>query len=144
MRGLTTATLHGLEPNARARQTLVDDGVLEADHVLDATLASIPLPDASVDLAFTSGVLIHVPEEALDRAYSELHRVSRRYIACIEYFAPTPEIVRYRGEEDLLFKRDFGDHWLTLFPSMRVVGTGFFWRRTTGLDNLTWWLFEKS
>ena len=43
----------------------------------------------------------------------------------------------------MLFKRDFGGHWMDLYPDLRLVGNGFFWRRSTGLDNITWWLFEK-
>ena len=45
--------------------------------------------------------------------------------------------------ENRLFKRDFGGLWLDTCPDLRVVAYGFAWKRLTGLDNLTWWLFEK-
>lgn len=49
----------------------------------------------------------------------------------------------YRGHDDRLFKRDFGGYWLDHFSDLWTVAYGFAWKRITGLDNLTWWLFEK-
>ena len=72
------------------------------------------------------------------------HRVARRYIVCVEYFSDQPETIPYRGHSEVLFKRDFGSLWLDCFPDLRVLDYGFFWKRLTGLDNLTWWLFEKG
>ena len=42
-----------------------------------------------------------------------------------------------------MFKRDFGGFFLEHFPDWRVLDYGFAWKQLTGLDNLTWWLFEK-
>ena len=134
---------YALEPNAKARQILVLDRVLPADHVLDGTVERIDLADDSIDLVFTSGVLIHVAPEHLEAGCREMHRVARRYLLTIEYFASEPEEKTYRGETGLLFKRDFGAFWLELFPTLSVIDYGFFWRHATGLDNLTWWLFAK-
>ena len=61
----------------------------------------------------------------------------------IEYFAAEPEEKRYRGQDGLLFKRDFGAFWLEMFPELELIDYGFFWKHATGLDNLTWWLFRK-
>ena len=36
-----------------------------------------------------------------------------------------------------------GGFWLDHLPGLRVIAYGFSWKRLTGLDNLTWWLFEK-
>ncbi|MDX2193361.1 MAG: methyltransferase domain-containing protein [Gemmatimonadales bacterium] len=143
LRQLTDAELVGVEPNPDARARLVADGVVPPTHAIEGSLARLPLPDASVDLAFTCGVLIHVPPFALDEALDELHRVSARWIVAIEYFAVKPETVVYRGEDDLLFKRDFGSAWLDRFPDLEPVDCGFLWRRTTGWDDATWWLFRK-
>ena len=49
-----------------------------------------------------------------------------------------------RRRTGLLFKRDFGALWMDRFHGLRIVDYGFFWKRATGLDNLTWWLFEKG
>lgn len=140
---LVAADLHAVEPNPAARATLAASGLLPASNVHDAVGDALPFADGAVDLAFTCGVLIHVAPERLEATCREMHRVSSRYIACIEYFAATPEEKLYRGHAARLFKRDFGGFWWDLFPRMRLVDHGFFWRRTTGLDDLTWWLFEK-
>jgi pseudaminic acid biosynthesis-associated methylase len=135
--------LWGLEPNDKARERLVADGVVAPERALAGSAAAIAAPDRSIDLVFTSGVLIHVPPDMLGASCREMHRVARRYIACIEYFADQPAAVPYRGRSDLLFKRDFGAFWMETAPDLAIVDYGFFWRTATGLDNLTWWLFEK-
>lgn len=141
---LTPATLYALEPNARARGQIVEDGVVPPERVMDGTASAIPLPDAACDLAFTSGVLIHIHPDHLLAATTDIVRVARRYVVCIEYFADKPEEATYRGRPGLLFKRDFGSFYLDHFPELVPIGCGFAWRRLTGLDNVTWWLFRKG
>lgn len=143
LRCVTGADLWAVEPNTKARGVLVDEGVVGADRVVDAIATSIPLADGAVDLAFTSGVLIHIHPDDLLRSCREIHRVSRRYIACIEYFSDKPEEINYRGHDGFLFKRDFGGFWMDSFPDLQLLDYGFTWKRATGLDNLTWWIFEK-
>ena len=140
---LSEAELWVVEPNTSARARLEADKVLPTDHVLDGAASKIPLPDAAVDFAFTSGVLIHIHPDQLAASCAEIYRVSGRYIAAIEYFSPEPTSVAYRGHDGQLFKRDFGDFWLDSHPDLALVDYGFFWKRASGLDNLTWWLFRK-
>jgi pseudaminic acid biosynthesis-associated methylase len=144
LRRLTDARFIAVEPNAKARQRLLDDRIVEPGDVHDGLLSKIQLPDGCVDLSFTSGVLIHVPPSDLLASISELVRVSRRYVVCIEYFSDKPEEIPYRGETEALFKRDFGSFYLENFPQLRVLDYGFAWKAMTGLDNLTWQLFEKD
>jgi len=144
LRTLTGAELYALEPNQQARETLVRDQVVPADHVLEGIATHIGLRDGAVDLAFTSGVLIHIHPDDLLASCQEIHRVARRYIVCVEYFSDKAEVIPYRGHMDRLFKRDFGGFWLDHFADLRVVDYGFLWKRLTGLDNLTWWVFEKA
>ena len=143
LRGLTTAKLIAVEPNARARGILVADGVVSKGNALDGIAAHMELSDGAVDLVFTSGVLIHIHPDDLLASCREIHRVSRRYICCIEYFAQEPQEIEYRGHSGMLFKRDFGSFWLDNFPDLSVLGYGFAWKRLTGLDDVTWWLLEK-
>jgi pseudaminic acid biosynthesis-associated methylase len=143
LRQLTRAELHAIEPNAHARQQVLDDRVLERGRLHDATLAQLPFGDASVDLVFTSGVLIHVPPDRLERAMQEVHRVSRKYVLAVEYFSVKPEAAEYRGQTGIMWKRDFGGAYLDMFPDLVPIDVGFLWRRTTGCDDATWWLFRK-
>jgi len=135
---ITEATLMAVEPNRFARN------LIPFDCVVDGTAQSMPLPDGAAELVFTCGVLIHVNQPDLPAALDEIYRVSARYIACAEYFSAEPREQPYRGQNGLLFLRDFGAAWLDRFPDLSVVDNGFAWRKTTGLDNLTWTLFRKE
>lgn len=143
LRRLTDAEFYGVEPNAQARGVLIEHGIVPAANALDGLCSCIALQDASVDLVFTSGVLIHIHPDDLLASCQEIHRVTRRYLVCIEYFSDRPEEIAYRGQTESLFKRDFGGFFLEHFPDLRVLDYGFAWKQLTGLDNLTWWLFEK-
>ena len=143
LRQLSSARRYAVEPNDSARKILVQDGVVADDDVRDGIASTIIFSDGVADLGVTSGVLIHIHPENLAASLKEIHRCSKRWIACIEYFSDKPEMIPYRGFDDRLFKRDFGGLWLDSFSDLRVVAYGFAWKRVTGLDNLTWWLFEK-
>ena len=143
LRLLSAARCLAVEPNDKARGILVQDGIVAADDLRGGLASSIDFPDGAADLAFTSGVLIHVHPDQQLPSLKEIHRCAKRWIGCIEYFSDKPEMIPYRGHDDRLFKRDFGGFWLDSFPDLRVVAYGFAWKRVTGLDNLTWWLFEK-
>ena len=138
---VTEAQLWGLEPNENARNAL--NNVLPKDRIIDGSAENIPLPDQAVDMVFTSGVLIHIHPESLLRACSEIVRCARKYVICIEYFSDEPEMKRYRGQDEILFKRDFGSFYLDHFPDLKVIDCGFNWRRTTGIGNATWWIMRR-
>ena len=146
LRALTNvapAELFAVEPNANARDIVLRDAVLDDQHLFDAAGDNLPFEDGAIDLVFSCGVLIHIPEPALQKTVSEIHRVSRRYILCLEYFSRDPVEVPYHDQSDMLFKRDFGGLYLDLFPDLEIVDDGFFWRRSTGVDDLTWCLLKK-
>jgi len=138
------AEIHAVEPNEKARGILAEDKVLPAGHIYDAAADNLPLKDGAVDFVFTCGVLIHIAPENLLPSCREMHRVSGKYIACAEYFNPTPVEISYRGHSGVLFKRDFGGFWLDNFSDIQLIDYGFLWKRATGLDDLTWWLFQKT
>ncbi len=140
---ITDAVLHAVEPNEEALNTLIASEIIPPERALNGSLKALPFDDGSIDLVFTSGVLIHVPDDALDQAVSEILRVSGRYILTLEYFSPKPLSIPYHGHNDLLFKRDYGSLFLDACSDLEYVADGFFWKRVTGLDDLNWWLFQK-
>ena len=144
LRRISGATRYAVEPHAGARRVLVRDRVVAPQNLRDGVASAIDFPDGAVDLAFTSGVLIHIHPRDLLASCREIHRVARRYVVCIEYFSVEPEEIAYRGHRERLFKRDFGGYWMDHFPDLKLLGYGFVWRRATGLGNLTWWVFGKK
>ena len=138
------AEYFAIEPNKVARQKLLDDKIIPSSNVKDGVAMNIPFNDTMFDLVYTSVVLIHIHPDNLLEACCEIHRVSSRYLLCIEYFSKTPQEVQYRGNDGYLFKRDFGKYWMENFPDLSIVDYGFFWEPVTQLDDYTWWLFEKK
>ena len=132
--------LYGIEPQAyaveRARQRRPDFGVLQG------TAFDLPFRDGWFDLAFTSGVLIHIAPGDVGTAIDELYRVSRRWIVAIEYDGATEQAIAYRGNANALWKRDHGALWQSRHPDLRPI------RRlelgaADGYDDCTAHLFEK-
>ena len=140
---LLNATLYAVEPNQHARETLAKSEVLPEDHIFDATGSSIPLGDREVELSISCGVLIHIAPEDLLSTYSELYRVSSKYIVTNEYFSDKPEAIAYRGHTNKLFKRDFGALWTEYFSNLELVDYGFIWKGAGAQDNSNWWLHRK-
>lgn len=97
----------------------------------------------SADVVFTSGVLIHTHKDDLDNVMGKMFKSSKKHIVCVEYFSPTRREIEYRGAYNQLWSDDYGSMWLDKFP-VRCVGYGFMWKRASGLDDLTYWIFEKT
>jgi pseudaminic acid biosynthesis-associated methylase len=141
---LSPAELWAVEPNALARERLVADQVLPADHIKDGFASALPFADGSFDLTFTAGVLIHIHPNDLAASCKEIVRASSRYVLCVEYFSVEPREIPYRGHDAAMFSRDFGKFYLENCPSLRIVDYGVFWTGAGAVDDLMWWLFEKT
>ena len=131
-----------VEPNETALANLKDESI-PINFLSNSDAAKVPLPDYSYDLVFTSGLLIHIPDNDLIKVMGEAYRISSKWITCIEYFSAEPREVNYRGHDYAMWTRDYGSIYLKHFK-MRCLGCGFAWKPITGLDNLTFWLFEKT
>ena len=97
------------------------------------------------ELVFSMGVLIHVHPDELLETMRNMFNLSSRYIILGEYFSRTPIMINYRGEEDKLFKRDFGRYFVENFDCS-VIDYGFLWGNEfddAGFDDITYWVFEK-
>lgn len=141
LRELGVKELYAVEPQpyaverARARNPEL--------NVLCGTAFDLPFKDGFADLAFTSGVLIHIAPADIARAMAEIYRVSRRYIVAIEYDWPTEEEIKYRGNGDSLWKRPHGQMWQDAYPALRKLRQ-LELAPVDGYDNCTAHLFEKT
>ena len=140
LKRLGVTELYGIEPQLyaveRARWRGPQFGVLQG------TAFDLPFKDGWFDLAFTSGVLIHISPETIGGALDELHRVARRWIVAIEYDHPVEVEVPYRGNHGALWKRDHGAVWRARFPQLRELRT-LSLGAADGYDDCTAHLFEK-
>jgi pseudaminic acid biosynthesis-associated methylase len=121
MQSLGFTDLYGIEPaayavtQARARNPGLD--LLRADAM------DLPFKDDFFDFVFTCGVLIHIHPDDLAQAQREILRVSKRWVFGYEYFSDEPAEMDYRGNDGLLFKRDFSAAYQQLDPALAVVRT---------------------
>jgi hypothetical protein len=54
--------------------------------------------------------------------------------------------VTYRGNQGMLWKRDFAGDMMDMFPNLKLLNYGFHYRRDpryTLQDDQTWFLLEK-
>lgn len=130
----------GVDISARALERLRE--AVPGAHGVKGSARSLPFPDASFDLVFVAGVLIHQSEASVSKVIDELVRVSRRHVLAIEYAASQTEEVPYRGERGALFKRDYRVLFKNLHPQLELLKEGAL-DASGGWDDVAWWLFRK-
>lgn len=135
---------YAAEPNELALGLLMESGLLPKENIRADFAHQLGFPDGVADLAFTSGVLIHVPYDRLLASMREIHRCARKWIICGEYFAKQERMIPYRGTQETLWVRNYRDLWLESFPDLRLIQSWFADKVLTGLDDVNFWVFEKG
>lgn len=136
--------LHAIEPNVIAAVNITALGI--AKTVLNMSIEEIDVSRDNrpvAEVAFTSGLLIHIHPDKLEAAMKRIVSLSSKYVVCLEYFAPECRELPYRGMDNALWANDFGSLYIDKF-GLVCIGHYFFWKRVTGLDNLTGWIFRKG
>lgn len=139
---LPSAQLSAVEINEKAASELqsnLPDFDLRVSSILDFQ------PEATWDLVFTKGVLIHINPDKLPIVYELMHRAPSRYVLVSEYYNPKPTEITYRGHTGKLFKRDFAGDMFDKFSDLHIVDYGFVYHRDPHFpqDNMMWFLMEK-
>jgi pseudaminic acid biosynthesis-associated methylase len=141
---LPMCALSGIEINAKAIQTLKNISDIQ---IFEGSILGFSSKDlGQFDLTFTSGVLIHINPDKLQEVYSKLYDCSNKYILVKEYYNPKPVEVKYRGNSERLFKRDFAGEIMDLYPDLELVDYGFQYHRDNNfpMDDSTWFLLKKN
>ena len=135
-------TMHGIEINPEAARQLAE--FIGRENVTEGSIIDVQPPDC--DFAMIKGVLIHINPEMLQQVYTRLVAATRRYLLVAEYYNPTPVTIKYRGNDDRLFKRDFAGEIIDSHPEMTLVNYGFVYHRDPVFpqDDVTWFLLEKK
>jgi pseudaminic acid biosynthesis-associated methylase len=111
--------LTGIEINAGVVQEA--QSRLPSVKILEGSALRIPLGDASFDLVFTSGLLIHIAPRDLPAAMKEIHRCAKTWIWGLEYYAPQTTEIPYRGRSGLLWKADYARLYTQTLPDLELV-----------------------
>lgn len=115
----------------------------ELDKAFNGAIEKSKL-ERKFDLVFTMGVLIHIHPNNLHAIMQKIYDYSDKFILIGEYFNRTPVMLKYHGQENKLFKQDFGKLFIENF-SVTLVDYGFLWGHiydSAGFDDITWWLFK--
>ncbi len=112
--------------------------------IINSTIIEKIPSSKKYDLVFTKGVLIHINPNELEKVYKNIYEYSLRYIFIAEYYNPEPVSVDYRGQKDLLFKRDFAGELIDKYK-LNLVDYGFIYHRDKFFpkDDINWFLLEK-
>ena len=103
-------------------------------NFIQGSAFDVPFKDNFFDLVFTAGVLIHIAPNDIKNVMSEIHRVTKKYIWGMEYFAEKYTEVEYRGNKELLWKTDFAKLYLDTFKDIKKVKEEKF--KYTGTGNV--------
>lgn len=90
-------------------------------NIIQGSGFDIPFKDKFFDLAFTSGVLIHISPNDINVILDEIYRVSKRYIWGFEYFSDVHTEIAYRGNDDKMWKANFAKLFMDRFPDLKLV-----------------------
>ncbi len=95
--------------------------LLPGAKIACASGLALPFGDASFDVVFTSGVLIHVAPADLNGMFLEMARCARRYVWGFEYFAAELSEIPYRGHAGYLWKGDYSRLLSETCPDLQLV-----------------------
>ena len=133
--------LYGIE----LQQDAVEKAKTRTRHIniIQGSSFDIPFKDGFFDLVFTSGLLIHIPPNDLKDVFSEMVRVSRKYIWGMECFAPQYTAVQYHGKVNLFWKTDFVRIFLSDFKIFKCVKEEKFIYKNDGNVDMMYLLKRK-
>tara|TARA_B100000963_G_C22559728_1_gene640759 strand:- start:347 stop:964 length:618 start_codon:yes stop_codon:yes gene_type:complete len=139
---LSVVELNAVEINSKAVSVLKKLDI--CNKVIEDSMINFK-NEKKYDLSFTSGVLIHINPDFLKKAYETLYNSSKKYILIIEYYNPTPVTIKYRGNIEKLYKRDFAGDIMKLFSDVKLLDYGFRYKKDNKfpLDDVTWFLLKK-
>lgn len=94
----------------------------------------------TAELVATVGVLIHIPPDKLDGYMRLIATASSDYVLAVEYasLSGDEEPVEYRGQQGLLWRRDFGRLYQEL--GLKLIESG---DAGPGFDRCTYWLLRR-
>lgn len=90
-------------------------------HIIKGSAFDIPYKDTFFDFVFTSGLLIHISPNDINSVLKEIYRCSKKYIWGYEYYSDIYESIKYRGENNLLWKTDFVKLFTEKFNDLKLI-----------------------
>lgn len=136
-------SLYGLEINEKAYDIVLQKNLCKECYNMSIHDFS---SENKFDLVFTKGVLIHINSDKLESVYDKMYELSNKYILIAEYYSRDFREIKYRGNDNKLFKRDFCGEMMNKYKDLKLVDYGFVYYRDPVFpqDDITWFLLEKQ
>ena len=102
--------------------------------------------DKKYDLVLSKGFLIHINPKKLNLVYDKIFNSCKKsgYILICEYYSQNPVSVNYRGNKNMLFKRDFAGEIIKKYKNTTLIDYGFVYRNDKfPQDDMNWFLIKK-
>ena len=133
---------YAIEINKKAANSLSE--ILPKENIFNQSLLDFN-PKRKWELVLIKGVLIHLNQNYLKNIYQILLDSTSKYLLICEYYNPKPIMIRYRGNVEKLYKRDFAGEILDSFSNVELKDYGFAYYRDPSFpqDDITWFLLEK-
>ena len=133
---------YAIEINKKAANSLSE--ILPKENIFNQSLLDFN-PKRKWELVLIKGVLIHLNQDYLKNIYQILLDSTSKYLLICEYYNPKPIMIRYRGNVEKLYKRDFAGEILDSFSNVELKDYGFAYYRDPSFpqDDITWFLLEK-
>jgi len=91
-------------------------------NIVKGSAFYIPYKANFFDVVFTSGLLIHISPDDIEKVLDEIYRCTSSYIGGFEnYTSHGYQMVNYRGKDNLLWKTDFSKLFLDRFRDLKRV-----------------------
>ncbi|MAZ07178.1 MAG: pseudaminic acid biosynthesis-associated methylase [Rickettsiales bacterium] len=103
-------------------------------------------PKKKYDLVLCKGFLIHINPNKLNRIYKKIYDSCKKngHILICEYYSQNPISINYRGNKNVLFKRDFAGEILDKYSKTLLIDYGFVYRKDKfPQDDMNWFLIKK-
>ena len=99
---------YAIEINKKAVSLLSE--TLPKDNIFNVSILDFK-PIRKWDLVLIKGVLIHMNQDYLKNIYQTLIDSTSKYLLICEYYNPNPVMIKYRGNDEKLYKRDFAEKY---------------------------------
>jgi pseudaminic acid biosynthesis-associated methylase len=119
LQSMNYSNLYGIELQLYAVERAKE--VTKGINIIQGSAFDIPYKDGYFDLVFTSGVLIHISPNDINKAIDEMYRVSGKYIWGFEYYSDQYQEIPYRGNSDKMWKANFMQLFLDRYPSLELI-----------------------
>ena len=134
---------YAIEINKKAVSILSE--TLPKENIFNTSILDFK-PLRKWDLVLIKGVLIHMNQDYLENIYQTLIDSTSKYLLICEYYNPNPVMIKYRGNDEKLYKRDFAGEILDSFSNIELSDYGFAYHKDVNFpqDDITWFLLKKN